>query len=176
VLAYHKRLNRLDQMEIVAAAVTNVTDVPVPFVLVNGGLSFRNSLTTAADDVPYLALDAKSKIEVASVSLDNFCRQSGLIPNLIKIDVEGADLLVLQGAERILTECSPIVILGVHPYWLPKPQHPADIANFLHRHGYEIRDEHVVRFDDTYLADYLCTPTSTVDLKKSGARPSRTAI
>jgi FkbM family methyltransferase len=162
VLAYHKRLNRLHQMEIVPRAVTSVSDISVPFFLVNGGLSFRNSLTTGGDDVPYLAPNEKSRVAVRSISLDNFCLESGLVPNVIKIDVEGAELLVLQGAERILSDFSPVLIVGVHPYWLPKPQRPADILDLLRQHGYEIRDEHIVDFDGSYLADYLCATSAGI--------------
>lgn len=176
ILAYHKRLNGLKRLEIVPRAVTNVSDVEIPFVLVNGGLSSRNSLTTEADDTPYLTPDAKLKVYTPSISLDRFCEESGLVPSVIKIDVEGAELLVLQGAERVLSKISPVIILGVHPSWLPKRQSPAHVRSFLRQHGYEIRDEHVIPFDRSYIADYLCIPSPDFKLGRTSSTRSRAAI
>jgi len=39
-------------------------------------------------------------------------------PSLIKIDVEGFELEVLKGSERLLSEIRPILIIEVHPYQL----------------------------------------------------------
>src|SRR5438874_2540691 len=54
VLCHHKRANRLRQIEIVTKAVSDTDADAVPFFLVNGGLSFRNSLTIGADDTPHV--------------------------------------------------------------------------------------------------------------------------
>jgi hypothetical protein len=57
---------------------------------------------------------------------------------LIKIDVEGAELVVLRGASRLLLHHRPTLMLSVHPQFLPSFQHsPDDVANFLREHGYE---------------------------------------
>ncbi|MBV9303385.1 MAG: FkbM family methyltransferase [Acidobacteriaceae bacterium] len=176
VLAFHKDINRLTQLQIVPKAVSDTDSIAVPFFLVNEGLSVRNSLTTGSDDLPYLADVKNLRIEVPSISLDTFSLQTGLAPDLIKIDVEGAELLVLRGAARVLDRFRPILILGVHPFWLAKPQTTTDIFDFLHQHGYTVSDEHVVNFDDTYLADYLCTPSSSIMVARSSSTPSRAAI
>ncbi len=158
ILSYHKRINRLRQMEIVPKAVTDVGNGTVPFFLVNNGLSFRNSLTIGSDDAPYIGPGQKTRCHVTSVSLDQFSFESGAIPRLIKIDVEGAEFLVLQGAERLIAQCRPTLIVSVHPYWLPKSQSVTDIFDFLHRHQYEIRDKFITDFEGGALADYLCAP------------------
>ena len=49
------------------------------------------------------------------VSIDSFCEQKGIIPEVIKIDVEGAELGVLRGAQKILKRYRPTIILSVHP-------------------------------------------------------------
>ena len=60
-------------------------------------------------------------------------------PILIKCDVEGAELLVLQGAKRVLSECSPDLLLSVHPSALPQFGHSTyDIKSFLEENGYGI--------------------------------------
>lgn len=51
-------------------------------------------------------------IEVAAITLDEYVRASGVTLHLIKIDVEGAELLVLRGAENLLslpTERAPVI-------------------------------------------------------------------
>jgi FkbM family methyltransferase len=158
ILQYHKRANRLGQLEIVAKAVSNVTADRVPFFLVNDGVSFRNSLTIGDDSTPYVRSNEKTKCYVLATTLDKFVADSGLEPELIKIDVEGAELHVLQGAEEILECFRPQLIVGVHPYWLPKSETIGHIFQLLERHRYEVKDEHVVPFDSSYLADYWCIP------------------
>ncbi len=126
------------------------------FYLVNEGLSFRNSLTIGPEDTPYITPSQKIPFEVRSITLDCFCSESRVIPDLIKIDVEGAELLVLRGAERLLEEFHPALIVGVHPYWLPRSQKVEQIFEFLERHRYSVHQKHIVEFEDSYLADYLC--------------------
>ena len=65
--------------------------------------------------------------------------------DLIKIDVEGAELQVLRGAERLLSECHP-VLLFEHAAYTAKAYGttPAMLHDLLvDRHGYGI-----ARFDD----------------------------
>lgn len=39
---------------------------------------------------------------VSSITLDNYCLRSNIMPNVIKIDVEGAEYKVIKGAKKIL--------------------------------------------------------------------------
>jgi FkbM family methyltransferase len=52
---------------------------------------------------------------VAQVSLDEYCVRAGLSPDVIKIDVEGAEIDVLLGAKRLLAISRPVIFLSVHP-------------------------------------------------------------
>jgi FkbM family methyltransferase len=53
-------------------------------------------------------------IEVPACSLDEFAANGGPTPDLIKVDVEGAESEVLKGAARILAVCRPALIVEVH--------------------------------------------------------------
>jgi FkbM family methyltransferase len=55
---------------------------------------------------------APGLLEVDVVTLDSMCVKFGA-PDVIKIDVEGAEYLALQGAERCLT-ANPIIFLAIH--------------------------------------------------------------
>jgi FkbM family methyltransferase len=56
-------------------------------------------------------------IEVPAVSIDEFCGASRLTPDVIKIDVEGAELDVLRGARQTIGRCSSSLALFIelHP-------------------------------------------------------------
>ncbi|MBW3599043.1 MAG: FkbM family methyltransferase [Planctomycetes bacterium] len=52
---------------------------------------------------------------VPTVTLDEFLADRGLDAHCLKVDVEGAELSVLRGAEDTLTRCRPAISLAVHP-------------------------------------------------------------
>jgi FkbM family methyltransferase len=158
ILEYHKRVNRLSQMRIVPFAVADSDRDSTPFFLVNRGLSCRNSLTIGARETPYLTTGEKTACEVRSLTLDRYMLDSGRIPSLIKIDVEGAELLVLQGSEGLLSKHHPKLIVGVHPYWMPPSHSVRQIFDLLNRHGYRVKEQQKVEFSGGYIADYLCVP------------------
>jgi FkbM family methyltransferase len=57
----------------------------------------------------------QGKINVEGETLDHFVFQAGnLPPDFLKIDVEGAEDLVLQGATRLLAEVRPTMIIELH--------------------------------------------------------------
>jgi FkbM family methyltransferase len=50
---------------------------------------------------------------IACVSLDSHCRAHGLAPSFLKIDTEGFEWEVLQGAAALLQECRPGLLVEV---------------------------------------------------------------
>lgn len=56
-----------------------------------------------------------AKVYREQVSLDDFCENSGINPDVIKIDVEGTECNVLNGARVVMTKYRPIIFLSVHP-------------------------------------------------------------
>ena len=57
---------------------------------------------------------ADAQTLVGTISLDAAAEKLGLRPDVIKIEVEGAELRVLKGAKSILTQARPSVLLSVH--------------------------------------------------------------
>ncbi|MGH7243329.1 MAG: FkbM family methyltransferase [Phycisphaerales bacterium] len=49
--------------------------------------------------------------EVEAFTIDSYIERTGAKPDLLKIDAEGAELEILKGMERTLTEIKPIVTL-----------------------------------------------------------------
>lgn len=153
-LTYHKRVNRLAQMEIVAKAVTNRDAARVSFSLIGDWDASMNAVFGTGGQEG-LAL-GKSVIEIETTTLDSFSRQSGLVPDAIKIDVEGAELWVCEGAEEIIAERRPVLILATHPRWLPEGQKIEKLFELLTGHGYRVVDSEIQRYEGTDFGDYLC--------------------
>ena len=55
-----------------------------------------------------------SHVTVASWTLDSLLERRTSPPVLVKIDVEGAEALVLRGAARLLSEHRPAILMEVH--------------------------------------------------------------
>lgn len=60
-----------------------------------------------------------SKVFREQVTLDNFTEESKVKPDVIKIDVEGAEYNVLKGANELIRKYSPVIFLSAHPRQLP---------------------------------------------------------
>jgi FkbM family methyltransferase len=159
ILQYSKTANRFRQMEIVTRAVADSEDQFVPFYLVNQGNSFLNSLVNhTATLTAGSPTTQKSIMQVQTITVDAFCRRQNLHPDLVKIDVEGAELLVLQGAKSLLDECRSRFIVAIHPSWLPQGQSAADIFRLFSTHEYRLAASQSVRYDETDFGDYLFVP------------------
>jgi FkbM family methyltransferase len=57
----------------------------------------------------------KEVIEVPGIDLDEFVyRDKNPIPQVIKMDIEGGEVLALRGMTRVLSEAPPIIFLDLH--------------------------------------------------------------
>ena len=124
--------------------------------MVDSGDSPMNSLTTGVPGIPLMEGRNVGKMSIQTITLDTFCREMGVNPNLVKIDVEGAELLVLKGARNLLDEFSPPIILAVHPYWLPTGQSPVQIIKLLKAYGYTVFDAKGNPVEFLGSGEYLC--------------------
>lgn len=82
----------------------------------------------------------KKMVKVQMKTLDTFLKEENLpVPELVKIDAEGLDLEVLEGAMSIfgITECI-LVEAAVHQKDFPNSL--LNILNFMDQKGYEIFD------------------------------------
>ena len=82
----------------------------------------------------------RKQVEVRGVSLDAWSKGMGLEAiRAVKIDVEGAELAVLNGAERVLHNMRPIVVLEIsEPLLRQAGTSAVMIEQLLRRHGYRL--------------------------------------
>lgn len=84
----------------------------------------------------YAAAPEKKPITVKTQKLDNVLKEEGInTVDIIKIDVEGADLLVLRGAERILKRENVKLAMDVD---VKTTEEKSDLFNFLESCGFKI--------------------------------------
>jgi len=85
-------------------------------------------------------------VTAQAISLDEFFAQRDAIPDVIKIDIQGAEMEALRGAETIIRNHLPIIFLEVHPTMLGDfGATTDDVYRFLVEHGYDeiyLIDEH----------------------------------
>lgn len=57
----------------------------------------------------------ESDQETTHIELDKYVEETGIVPDALTMDVEGAELLILQGAEKTLKKYHPKVWVSIHP-------------------------------------------------------------
>lgn len=93
------------------------------------------------------------------VTLDDVCAESNLKPDVIKIDVEGAELLVLRGARNVILECKPIIFLSVHPRQISLFGESTDVlAQLIESLGYKCINPDGTSVSNFSLKEYLLIP------------------
>jgi len=101
-LRYLVRLVELNRLK-------NVTVVPWAVAGDVGVTAFQ-----AGDNNALGHLAREGDQPVATISCDEFVRRYGVVPDLMKIDVEGAEVEVLRGAETLLRAHHPALLLSTH--------------------------------------------------------------
>lgn len=77
------------------------------------------------------------KIKVPTDTLDAIAGRCNMRPDVIKIDAESAELQILKGAHRVLTEYEPVVIIELGDFIEIDPQSSVKIIDHMARYGYK---------------------------------------
>lgn len=78
--------------------------------------------------------DEAATLEVEVTTLDNFWRETQQSPHLILADVEGEEMGLLEGGEKLIRQCKPKIILEHHG-----PERRWQSENWLKRLGYSVQ-------------------------------------
>ncbi|MEA5015953.1 MAG: class I SAM-dependent methyltransferase [Candidatus Limiplasma sp.] len=73
------------------------------------------------------------KHTIQTLSLDSYIHKSQLIPNIIKVDIEGAEHMLLQGASNTLQKYKPIFYIEYHSEYCATM-----CSQLLNMHGFQV--------------------------------------
>jgi FkbM family methyltransferase len=142
-LERHARLNSLEaKIEIIRAAVFS-TSGSIGLEPASGEAGHGNAHVGPARDA------SRPTVEVLCTTLDDFA-QGHPAPDIIKIDVEGAESEVLKGAEKVFAESRPHLLCEVHD-----PVNASFVEAWLTARGYGI---HWLDENDKLPRQLLATP------------------
>lgn len=120
------------QVKIVPQALSNSSASFLTFYLPSEKVAVTASLRPNSDN--------RKTIQVANSRLDDFWSNINLPVQLIKIDVEGAEVEVLRGAENVLKQWHPKLLIEVHGFALPNfGTSVNELRDFLKHLGYQER-------------------------------------
>ncbi|MEG4998812.1 FkbM family methyltransferase [Microcoleus sp. B4-D4] len=97
-----------------------------------GSSTLKESEGSIADGVPR---------EIAVVTVDDLCREKNLkTPYLLKVDVQGAELNVLDGSRKSLEDTEMIILeVSMFEFYLGGPQF-YDVVNYMKERGFVVYD------------------------------------
>lgn len=114
-LRRHVGFNHLaPPIEVIEKAVSD-SDAGVTFYAYRASMAASMARANVETLNPEVRSEPARELSVESVTLDAFTAERGLRPDVIKIDVEGAEFRVLQGARRMLAGGSPLIFCEIHP-------------------------------------------------------------
>lgn len=140
-----------ERVEIVSTALSNSAESSLTFYLPpEEEIAVTASLNPDSDNL--------QEIQVSNTRLDDYWHNIDREVKLIKIDVEGAELEVLRGAEKLLRRWKPKLLIEVHGFALPSfGTSVKELREFLSELGYqENRLESAYFKDEEYFQALYC--------------------
>lgn len=167
----HQRMNRLDQVVIERSALSDVENDGAPIYL-----SCGQDVSDKHDGLGSLYGDENAGPPLQRIHMTTLDRWVSTRPevqriDLIKIDIEGAELACLRGATRSLVRFKPRIIVEIQDFTAKRAGYEAaDILGFLAGFGYEFsrigKKGALDPIDVGDLGDFqnvLCTPREVKD-------------
>jgi FkbM family methyltransferase len=149
-------------------------------ILFNGVVTSQsgsNSLNFVEDSPEYSSLGAIvhphapnniKQVTVPGETLDNLVRINGLKPSLVKIDVEGAEGLVLSGADAVLKTWRPIILSELDDRLLKELNWDSQkVISLLESYQYKIFDAHngieikTSTIRHPFIGEIICLPVES---------------
>jgi FkbM family methyltransferase len=121
-----------ENVVIESAAVSHLQGKAMLCVPHNNG---RHSSPCATIIENHFFQDYQFSEEVNTISLDNYCFEQGIVPDFLKVDVEGNELSVFMGAESILRSYKPKILFECEARFIGK-QNVLKTFDFLLDIGY----------------------------------------
>lgn len=124
-LRQHVRINQCSNVQVMDAVVGNRT----------GAARLETRVGTGRGHV-----SSKGNVDVRMVVLDELIQSGSIpVPQFMKIDVEGCEMMVLEGARRLIETHRPRMILATHT-----PALEQACNDFLTARGYDVQELQVL--------------------------------
>jgi FkbM family methyltransferase len=111
---------------------TNVIPINKAIADRNGSIRLFCS-TKNISDHSVVFTENRGYVEVEAITLDKFCQENQILPDVVKIDIEGAELLALRGMEKTIEACENLALFIEFQYNLKA------IMDFLREHAFSIQ-------------------------------------
>lgn len=118
-LKKHLQLNKCNNVTVIEAAVGEQS----------GATFFEEGSSSSTGHI-----SERGSIKIEKVKIDTLVSKGEIPPDFIKIDVEGTELLVLRGANSILTHYHPAIFLATHGTHVHR-----ECCFFFKSEGYELQ-------------------------------------
>jgi FkbM family methyltransferase len=106
----------------------------------NTKLRFCNMKDSAFSHISKDDNITESPIDVDSITLDSLIKEFGTV-NAMKIDVEGAEMDVLLGGNKLIDRCRPKIVMEVQDWSLQRFGYCSkDVLGLLRNTGYKVYD------------------------------------
>jgi FkbM family methyltransferase len=145
--------------ELFEVLTQNLKGLEKKVTLINKAVSQKSHLITLHVDINRLSMTSRiplvesEEIEVESVSLDDEGHHN---VGFIKVDVEGFELDVLEGAKQTIENYKPTMMVEVYQPWCDKVGFDCEeIFNFFDERNYQIKyfDSHQLKMVDCNVAE-----------------------
>ncbi len=81
----------------------------------------------------------KESYAVPAVSIDGFCKEKGIHPDFIKMDIEGAEPAALQGARQTILENRPRLAISIYHAWQHRWEIPLLVRDMTPGYEYYVK-------------------------------------
>lgn len=136
LLAYLTRLKQLLHWENVTLEHIALSDAKDTATLYIPGNSVSEGSSPSASIYKNHGEDGRGHVEsVQTNTLDDYCTAKNIQPSFLKIDVEGNELKVFKGGERILKEYRPKVLVEIEEQHVGRQQ-AQDTLDYMLSLGY----------------------------------------
>jgi FkbM family methyltransferase len=153
-LKYHIEINNIKNIKVVEKLVSSENKIENNF--------FESKEPSGMNSIINLKNKRVTKYKkVQSISLDNFCKKNNIIPELIKVDIEGSEIKMLIGSKKIIKKYKPIIFLSYHPEHIKKLGYSKKrIFQILKELRYQIFDSNGMVPRILNNNEYLLVPTN----------------
>lgn len=130
VLARHILWNGLgDRVTVVPMAVGSSVGESVMYAAGADGMSRLAEVNRGLKD-------SAVETRVAVTTIDAYCQENGVWPDLILLDIEGFEIEALRGARQAIAQTKPIIAVEMHPnVWSSAATNRLDTERFLAEMG-----------------------------------------